>query len=135
MLLKEFSDLFEKHIGCVKGYEHLIKLKRGAQPIVHKVRPVPLSIKKELKEVLDDLCMNSIIVPTESSLWVSPIVVARKKSGEIRLCADLRSLNKNIVVDCHPIPKIQELLANLGSAKVFSVNRPTFCIPPNSTFH
>lgn len=46
---------------------------------------------------------------------VSAIVIIKN----ICLCADLRSLNKNIIVDCHPLPKIQEVLAaTCGSRNV-----------------
>lgn len=43
------------------------------------------------------------------------------KNGEVRLCADLRSLN-NILVDCYPLPKIQEILAATNGSRYFSLN-------------
>lgn len=48
-------------------------------------------------------------------------MIVRKKDNSIRLCADLRTLNKNILVDCHPLPKISDLLSNINKAKLFSL--------------
>lgn len=74
--------------------------------MAHKPRPIPLSARADLKKLLDKLVCEGIMQSTDSSEWVSPIVVVRKKNGDIRLCAELRTLNKNILVDCYPLPKI-----------------------------
>ena len=42
------------------------------------------------------------------------MVIVRKKSGEIRLCCDFRSLNSKTIGDRHPLPRVQETLDNLG---------------------
>lgn len=46
----------------------------------------------------------------DASLWVLPIVVTEKKSGDSRMCVDLREPNKAIVVDRYHIPHDEELL-------------------------
>lgn len=121
-VLDRFPKLFSNILRTVKGFQHQIRLKQDAQPIVHKVRPLPLSARDERKSVLKSLCDEGVIVLCDSSEWVSPTVIVRKKSGEVRLCADLRTLNKNILIDCHPLPKIHKLLASLGGApKFFSI--------------
>ncbi|XP_069095359.1 gypsy retrotransposon integrase-like protein 1 [Pleurodeles waltl] len=120
-VLTDNQDVFANHIGCVKGFEHEIKLKATATPVIHKVRPVPLSVRKELKDLLKKLCDEGVIECTDSSEWVSAIVITKKKTGDIRLCADLRSLNRNIVVDCHPLPRIQEILAPTNGSRYFSL--------------
>ena len=51
-----------------------------------------------------------IIEPIEASKWVSPIVVARKPNGKIRMCVDLLDVNSKIVVETHPLPNINEML-------------------------
>ncbi|XP_064486026.1 uncharacterized protein K02A2.6-like [Ornithodoros turicata] len=61
-----------------------------------------------------------VIEPVTASEWISPIVVARKKDGKIRLCVDLRGSNKAVVVDAFPLPTMDELLYQLAGAKVFS---------------
>lgn len=56
-----------------------------------------------------------------SSPYGAPILFAEKKGGGgLRLCIDYRSLNSNTVTDSWPLPRIDELLARLNGAKVFS---------------
>jgi len=49
-----------------------------------------------------------------------PILFVRKKTGELRMCIDFRSLNKNTVIDKFPLPRISDLLDKLSRAKYFS---------------
>ena len=44
----------------------------------------------------------------------------RKKDGSLRLCIDYRELNKKIMPDRMPIPRIEDVLENLGGHKYFS---------------
>ncbi len=43
-----------------------------------------------------------------------------KKSGDIRICVDLQPLNENVVREIHLIPSVDEILAQLAGAKLFS---------------
>lgn len=52
--------------------------------------------------------------------WVSPIVVAPKPNGDIRLCVDMRQANQAIIRERHPIPAVDEILQNLNRNSVFS---------------
>ena len=58
-----------------------------------------------------------IIEGIDASEWVSPLVVAYKKAGGVRLCVDLRVLNKTVVVDKYPLPTS---LGELRGATVLS---------------
>ena len=49
-----------------------------------------------------------------------PILFVRKKTGELRMCIDFRTLNANTKLDLFPIPRIADLLDKLGRAKYFS---------------
>ena len=57
-----------------------------------------------------------IIVPS-SSPWTSPLVPVRKKDGSLRLCVDYRRLNQMTQEDRYPMPRVEELLEQLGSAR------------------
>ena len=48
------------------------------------------------------------------------MVCVRKKPGSMRLCIDYRELNKKIMPDGMPIPRIQDVLENFGGHKYFS---------------
>ncbi|PFX34411.1 Transposon Ty3-G Gag-Pol polyprotein [Stylophora pistillata] len=52
--------------------------------------------------------------------WVSPVVIAPKASGDIRLCVDMRKANAAIIRERIPIPTVDEVLENLNGGAVFS---------------
>ena len=60
------------------------------------------------------------IIEPSSSDWASPIVLVGKKDGTLRLCVDYRKLNSVSNMDAYPMPRIEELLDNLGEAKFIS---------------
>ena len=86
----------------------------GREAIVAKERMVPLSLRRKLKETLQKLETDGTIEACEHADWVSPIVVVRKLTGAIRLCGDFRELNANLVNDKYPLPRIDDLLAEIG---------------------
>jgi hypothetical protein len=48
------------------------------------------------------------------------VLLVKKKDGKLRLCVDYRELNKLTVKKKYPLPRIDDLLDQLGIAKVFS---------------
>ncbi|KAJ1141485.1 hypothetical protein NDU88_007815 [Pleurodeles waltl] len=95
-VLDEFDSVFENKVGCVRGFVHAIRLKEGAIPIKHKVRTIPLSVRGELKAVLDRLKVEGVIEEAGASEWVSAIVVSKKKrTGDIRWY-DMREENEGV---------------------------------------
>ena len=48
------------------------------------------------------------------------MVVVPKKSGEVRICIDLKPLNKSVLRELHPMPKMDDTLALLSGATLFS---------------
>ena len=48
------------------------------------------------------------------------MVVVPKRSGAVRICVDLKPLNGSILREPHPIPKVDETLAQASGAKIFS---------------
>ena len=67
---------------------------------------------KELKEMEEDG-----VIEVSGSEWAAPIVVVKKKDGNIRLCVDYRRLNSVTAVDAYPMPRADELIDQLGKAK------------------
>lgn len=72
-----------------------------------------------LRKLLDSLIEEKIIRISESE-YVSPIVLTRKKTGEIRLCIDYRELNKLLIRDNYPLPNIEDLIDSLTGKKYFT---------------
>lgn len=116
----KFPKVFKAEIGKLTNFKHEIRLKEGACPKIFKARNIPITIRDEVKKELESLVKEGIIEKIESSEWVSPIVVARRANGKVQLCIDLRYLNKNIIVDQFPLPRIPEMLASVGGSTFFS---------------
>ncbi|KAK3521100.1 hypothetical protein QTP86_015143 [Hemibagrus guttatus] len=58
---------------------------------------------------------------SKGSPYASPIVVARKKTGAIRMCIDYRTLNARTTPDQYTTPRIDDALDCLVGSKWFSV--------------
>ncbi len=73
-----------------------------------------------MSEELKTLEENGIIEKVDSSEWVSPIVITKRKNDKICLCVDLREPNKPVVPDSHPLPLIEDILSALHGSVMFS---------------
>ena len=51
----------------------------------------------------------------EPSPWCAGMVVP-KPSGKVRICADMKPLNENVMREFHPFPAVDEILAQLSDA-------------------
>lgn len=67
---------------------------------------------------------NDFIEPCASN-YNSPLILVPKKSEDgtrkWRMCLDYRAVNKKLVADKFPLPRIDDILDNLGRAVLFSV--------------
>ena len=62
---------------------------------------------------------KGVIEPSESP-WCSPIVLVRKKDGNLRFCIDFRKTNDLTVKDSHPLTRIDDTLETLSNSSWFS---------------
>ena len=100
LILKGYKDCFDK-IGRFPGEKYHIKLIDNPVPVVHPSRTVPVHILPLYKAELDKMLAEDIIVPvTEPTEWVYSTVchVTERPdcTKKVRLCIDLKDLNKNI---------------------------------------
>ena len=51
---------------------------------------------------------------------MAPAVFVMKKTGEIRLCADYRELNRKTARDAYPLPRPDKVQDQLAQSTVFS---------------
>ncbi len=120
-LLSEFSDVFSKgpqdlgHTDLVQHHIHT----GDATPIRQAPRRLPLAKREEAEQAIQDMEMRGVIEHSASP-WSSPIVLVRKKSGELRFCVDYRRLNAITRKDSYPLPRIDETLEALAGAEWFS---------------
>lgn len=120
-VLKEFADVF-KGIGLFPG-ECTIHLDPDATPVVHPPRRIPLALRSRLKDELDSMEQQDVIIKvTEPTEWVNSMVVAEKpRTGRLRVCLDPRDLNKAIKRPHYPLPTLEDLTCKLAGAQFFSV--------------
>ena len=67
---------------------------------------------KELKEQWKDLRDKEFIRPSISA-WGAPVLFIKKKDGSLKMCIDYRQLNKVIIKNKYPIPRIDDLFDQL----------------------
>ncbi|XP_011687104.1 PREDICTED: uncharacterized protein K02A2.6-like [Wasmannia auropunctata] len=117
----KFSKLFDNSMGECKKIKVHLRLKPDARPVHVPRRPIPLALEESLNAELDRLIENKIISPVDYSEWATPVVVARKANGKIRVCADYSTgLNNALDTDDYPIPNIEEILFKLRGNTIFS---------------
>jgi hypothetical protein len=120
-VVNQYDEMFQEPKGLPprRGIQHEIQL--------HKDFPLPnifmymmlvmenAEIKKQIQELLD----KWVIMPSTSPCG-SPIVLVPKKDGTWRMCVDFRALNKIMVKNRYPLPRIDDLLDQLKDAKYFT---------------
>jgi transposase InsO family protein len=117
---QQYADLFTG-LGCMEG-EYTIRLKPDAQPFaVFTPRRVPVNLLAPLKQELQKLQQAGVIRRVdEPTPWCAPIVVIPKKTSGIRLCVDMTRLNEAVLREQYTLPVIDQLLARLAGATVYS---------------
>lgn len=120
--LNSMPDVFAQHdldFGRTDKIKHHIKLS-DETPFKHKARPIHPqdieAVRKHLQELLD-----AEVIKESESPFSSPIVVVRKKNGDVRLCIDYRKLNLQTVKDSYALPNLEESFSALNGSKWFSV--------------
>ncbi|GKA29049.1 putative reverse transcriptase domain-containing protein [Tanacetum coccineum] len=99
--------------------EFHIDLIPGAAPVARAPYRLALSKMKELSEQLQELSDKGFIRPS-SSPWGAPVLFVRKKDGSFRMCIDYYELNKLIVKNRYPLPRIDDLFDQLQGSSIYS---------------
>ena len=120
--LNNMSNVFAQHdsdFGRTDKVRHHIKL---SDETPFKLRPRPIhpqdleAVRKHIRELLD-----SGVIRESESPFLSPIVVVRKKNGQVRLCMDYRRLNLQTIKDAYSLPKLEDTFCALSGSQWFSV--------------
>ena len=105
-----------------RGETDLIQLEietGEAPPIKQSFRRMPYAAREEVANQLHRMRKLNVVQPSKSP-WASPVVLVKKKDGSFRFCVDYRCLNNVTKPDSFPLPRIDDLLDELGKAKFFS---------------
>ena len=122
-MLHKYRNLWKDgRIGKLKDFEVKLHIHPSVQPVIQKQQHISFHLRQKVDAQLDKLEKQGIIEPvTGPTPWVSPIVVIPKpNSDDVRICVDMRSPNKCIKRERHPMPTADELISSLHGAKIFS---------------
>ena len=117
---KTFPNIF-RGLGKLKTAYH-IHLNEGAKPFALTTpRRVAIPLLPKVQAELKRMESLGVIVPVEEPTeWCSGIVVVPKPNEQVRICVDLTRLNESVKRERHPLLAVDQTLANLAGAKVFS---------------
>lgn len=107
-------------VGCLQTFAHQPLLDPKVVPVIQPLRRSPLALRDDISTELQRMLDDDIIEQVNASPWISNLVAAKKKSGLLRLCVDLRAVNKAIIPDKYPLPTTEELTAQFYGSTVFS---------------
>lgn len=127
LVLKEilgiYKDVFAKEkfdIGKVNDYEAAIRLTENKY-VAKRPYGCSLQDKAEIEKQIKEL-LKSGLIEESSSPYASPVTLAFKKdeNKRSRLCIDYRELNKIVVPESHPFPRIDELKLRARNCNYFT---------------
>nr|XP_023024869.1 uncharacterized protein K02A2.6-like [Leptinotarsa decemlineata] len=116
----KYPNVFEEKIGCVPGFNVVLKLCEGVQPCFHREREIPYALSTLVEKELDPLENAGIITKISISDWGSPLVVIPKADGGVRLAVDYKvGVNERLMNSHYPIRKIEDILNSLRNSRFF----------------
>ena len=120
-LLQQYESVFSEGVGTLIGHKADLKVEEGCQPSFHKPRQVPYALRPKVEAELTRLEKDGILSKVENSEWATPIVPVVKRNGSVRVCGDFKvSVNSVLLAEQYPLPRIEDIFANLAGGKHFS---------------
>nr|GEU45750.1 hypothetical protein [Tanacetum cinerariifolium] len=122
VVVRGFPELFPDDLSRlppIKEIEFRIELIPEATPVVKSPYRLTPSELEEFSGQLKKLQDKCFIRPSLSH-WREPILFVKKKDGSFRMCIDYRELNKLIVKNRYPLPRIDDLFDQLQGSQFFS---------------
>ena len=121
----KYKHLF-KGIGRFKCDPVQIKLTHNAVPVQKPPRRVPLALKDQFKQELDNMVSQGILSKLDDANvnapeWLNSFVVVKKPNGKLRICLDPTDLNPYIVRPVCNARTLDEIIALLKDAVHFAV--------------
>ena len=113
---QQFPKMFTG-LGTLHG-DYEIRIKPHAKPFsLSTARNIPLPLRDKIKQELDDMEAQGVISRVQQPTpWCAAMLVVNKKNGGVRICVDLKPLNRCVLREHHPLPKVDEVLAQLTGA-------------------
>ena len=118
-LIKDNEQLFPDVPTKTTAAVHDVVVINDSPPIKqHPYRLNPIKLK-HLRDEVQYMLDNDIIEPSTSQ-WSSPCILVPKPDGTYRFVTDFRKVNSVTKSDSYPIPRIDNCIDKIGSAKFVS---------------
>ncbi|GKD85208.1 putative reverse transcriptase domain-containing protein, partial [Tanacetum coccineum] len=120
--VQDFPEVFLEDLPGLpptRQVEFQIDLVPGVVPMArapYRLAPTEL---QELSTRLQELSDKGFIRPS-SSPYGAPVLFVKNKYGSFRMCINYRELNKLIVKNRYPLPRINDLFDQLQGSRVYS---------------
>ena len=96
---------------------------KDEDPINMKNFRYPYTLKEEIQNQVKKLLKDGIIRPSESPYsspgWIVPKKPDASGKRKWRMVNDCRKLNDKTIEDKYPLPRMDEILENLGNVLIF----------------
>ncbi|XP_055527227.1 uncharacterized protein K02A2.6-like [Wyeomyia smithii] len=123
----EAQKIIDNHRDLFTGYGKFsgtvsLEIEKNVPPSIQPPRRIPVAMRNNLKKELEQLEKDGLIVKEASHTdWVSNLVIVQRPgSNGIRVCLDPVPLNKALKRLHLQVVTLDEILPELGQAKVFS---------------
>ena len=118
---QEFKDVFPDEVPGLpphKEVEFSIDLVLRTGPVSmapYRMAPMELvELKKQIEELMEKRFIRPSTLP-----WGALVLLVKKKDGSSHLCVDYKQLNKMIIKNKYPLPRIDDLMNQLHGSSVF----------------
>ncbi|GJW97979.1 putative reverse transcriptase domain-containing protein [Tanacetum coccineum] len=105
-------DWLSKYHTVIDYTEKIVRIPWGNETLM-------IHSDGKLSEQLQELSDKGFIRPS-SSPWGASVLFVKKKDGSFRMCVDNRELNKLMVKNHYPLPRIDDLFDQLQGSSVYS---------------
>ena len=120
---RDLQALFPNSFDCIRDMQgkYNIKTDPTVPPVQHRRQKVPIKYKEEIEKELVEMVWQGVITKqTEPTTWVSSLTYPKKANSKLRICLDLKDLNKAIICENHKAPTLEEIAHVLTGATGFS---------------
>ncbi len=124
MMLSKHRNCFAKdmsELGEAKSFELQLRLKDDTPFTAPYYRLSPPQ-QEAMDKQIEDFLKIGIIEEARAGNYSSPaFMIPKKKKGTWRCVVDFRVLNKRLIKDDFPVPRMEDIFNELGGAKYFSI--------------
>ncbi|XP_053686302.1 uncharacterized protein K02A2.6-like [Sabethes cyaneus] len=119
-LLDNLDSIFSDIPGKLEGPPAKVHQKPGTSPVFARARDVPLALRDRYAGEIDKKLASGFYEKVDYSEWASPTHIVMKRNGSIRITGNYKTtVNPSMIIDEHPIPKIETIFNKMKGAALF----------------